>query len=371
MRMVINYITYDSWWDTDVTIIPELVKEYRLNVFVLSPLENCKYPRKEIGNNVKLVHVRQKYRDRDFRSIGTAIKYFFKIYKEGGRKDYINIFIPGKNPFFIILTLLFLSKKRTIISSHNYIEHGDTKFKGLKLMDYLKERFYQSFKWFHFYSKVQMDLFKKDYPSKDAFFTEMPLKDFGTAPIIEKKGNEVALLFFGLIRDYKQLDLLIKAVNNLEKPNLKIVIAGKADKEEQEKYLSLIKDKSIYELIFNFIPNEDIPTIFSKADFLVLPYRSATQSGPSLIAINYSVPIIASDIVPFSGMVEDGVNGFLFKNNSCEALTAVLKKVLALSEEDLSCLKRNQSKNKEKYIRNNDICRLFQQFINERILKQI
>ena len=34
--MVINYITYDSWWDTDITIIPELVKEYHLNVFVLS-----------------------------------------------------------------------------------------------------------------------------------------------------------------------------------------------------------------------------------------------------------------------------------------------------------------------------------------------
>lgn len=186
--MVINYITYDSWWDTDITIIPELVKKYHLNVFVLSPFDNCKYPQKEIGQNVKLVHVRQKYRDRDLRSIGTAIKYFFKIYKECRRKDYINIFIPGKNPFFIILTLLFLSKKRTIICSHNYIEHGDTKFRGSKLVDFLKERFYQSFKWFHFYSEMQMDLFIKDYPSKDAFFTEMPLKDFGIAPIIEKRG---------------------------------------------------------------------------------------------------------------------------------------------------------------------------------------
>lgn len=37
--MVINYITYDSWWDTDITIIPELVKEYHLNVFVLSPFD--------------------------------------------------------------------------------------------------------------------------------------------------------------------------------------------------------------------------------------------------------------------------------------------------------------------------------------------
>ena len=369
--MVINYITYDSWWDTDITIIPELVKKYHLNVFVLSPFDNCKYPQKEIGQNVKLVHVRQKYRDRDLRSIGTAIKYFFKIYKECRRKDYINIFIPGKNPFFIILTLLFLSKKRTIICSHNYIEHGDTKFRGSKLVDFLKERFYQSFKWFHFYSEMQMDLFIKDYPSKDAFFTEMPLKDFGIAPIIEKKGNEVTLLFFGLIRDYKQLDLLIKDVNNLENPNLKVIIAGKATKEEQEKYLSLIKDKSIYELNFEFIPNENIPTIFSKADFLVLPYRSATQSGPSLIAINYSVPIIASDIVPFSDMVEDGVNGFLFESNNCEALTAVLKKVLMLNEEDISCLRRNQSKYREDYIRNNDICKLFQQFINDKILYQI
>lgn len=45
--MVINYITYDSWWDTDITIIPELVKKYHLNVFVLSPFDNCKYPQKK------------------------------------------------------------------------------------------------------------------------------------------------------------------------------------------------------------------------------------------------------------------------------------------------------------------------------------
>ena len=109
--MVVNYITYDSWWDTDVTVIPELVKVYHLNVFVLSPLDNCKYPQKEIGNNVKLVHVWQKYRDRDLRSIGTAIKYFFKISKECQGKNYINIFIPGKNPFFIILALLFFLRK--------------------------------------------------------------------------------------------------------------------------------------------------------------------------------------------------------------------------------------------------------------------
>lgn len=47
IRMVINYITYDSWWDTDITIIPELVKKYHLNVFVLSPFDNCKYPQKK------------------------------------------------------------------------------------------------------------------------------------------------------------------------------------------------------------------------------------------------------------------------------------------------------------------------------------
>ena len=46
-------------------------------------------------------------------------------------------------------------------------------------------------------------------------------------------------------------------------------------------------------------------------------------------------------------MVEDGVNGFLFESSNCEALTAVLKKVLMLNEEDISCLRRNQSKYRE------------------------
>lgn len=365
MKTKINYITYDSWWDTDVTVIPQLSKEYNVNVFCLNPSKEKKYSRKEVPANVSLYQLDQKGRDRELSSIWMAVKFLFKIIGEDKGKECIYFFIPGKNPWFLLLALLFFPKGRTIISSHNYLEHGDKNDAGANLLNKIKRKYYKGFKFFHFFSKHQLELFKQDYPNKKAFSTEMPLKDFGSAVSSKRTDTKVRLLFFGLIRDYKRLDWLIKSVKSIDETNLKVIIAGNASESDKRKYSKMIGDDKTFETHFEFIRNEDIPRYFVDTDFLVLPYESATQSGPSLIAINYGIPIIASNIPTFESLVQNGKNGFLFKQNSQDSLAGILCKVSKLTNADLVIMKKYQTKFKDKYQQSNNVAKAFYGFISK------
>lgn len=361
--MTINYITYDSWWDTDVTVIPPLSKGFKMNVFCLDPYEDKKYPNKYVPDGVNLNLIIQKYRDRDFRSLGVAIHFVFKCLKAIRNKDSINFFIPGKNPWLLLLMLLFLPKKRTIISSHNYVEHGDRKNIGASITDKVKIKFYQNFNYFHFFSQYQRNLFQKDYSNKVSFVTEMPIKNYGKPIAKPRIDSNIHLLFFGLVRDYKRLDWLIDAVNAVCSDNIKVTIAGNASKDDIAKYTKLINNNKCFEMHFGFVANEDIPHYFADADFLVLPYESATQSGPSLIAINYGIPVIASDVTAFKSLINDNENGFLFHKDSLEDFTKLIKKVSTLSRPQIDEMKRNQLKFKESYNKSNDILSSFSVFI--------
>ena len=110
------------------------------------------------------------------------------------------------------------------------------------------------------------------------------------------------LLFFGLIRDYKGLDLLIDAMPLLD-DRYQLVIAGESY-GSFEKYDSHIAATGCGRRIhvFNrYISDEDVPVYFSAADACVLPYRSATQSGVTAIALHFEVPVVAT---PVGGLAE-------------------------------------------------------------------
>lgn len=234
-------------------------------------------------------------------------------------------------------------------------------------MNNLKKKFYEKFKFFHFFSKYQMELSKQDYPNKKAFSTEMPLKDFGSAIPSKRTDTKVRLLFFGLIRDYKRLDWLIKAVKSIDETNLRVVIAGNASEMDKKKYTEMIGGDKTFETHFEFIRNEDIAQYFVDSDFLVLPYESATQSGPSLIAINYGIPIIASDIPTFESLIHDGDNGFLFDATSIDDLKRALIKVSLLSPSEINTMKTCQMRYKDVFKSNNDISNAFIGFIKDNL----
>lgn len=104
------------------------------------------------------------------------------------------------------------------------------------------------------------------------------------------------LLFFGLIREYKGLDILIRAFGSLDSSYC-LIIAGECYGDFSP-YASLIESSPARERIhlFNrFIPDGEVRLFFSAADAVVLPYRSATQSGVGAVACSFEVPLVVTD----------------------------------------------------------------------------
>mgnify|MGYP001106446599 CR=1 FL=1 len=106
------------------------------------------------------------------------------------------------------------------------------------------------------------------------------------------------LLFFGIIRKYKGLRNILRAIPIVKTviPNIKLVIAGEFW-ENIEMYKNLISSLDLWENVIidnRYIPNEEIPKFFSAADIFLAPYEKGTQSGAVTIAISYNLPIITT-----------------------------------------------------------------------------
>ena len=105
------------------------------------------------------------------------------------------------------------------------------------------------------------------------------------------------LLFFGLIRDYKGLDILLDAFGKLDS-GYQLIVAGEPY-GSFEKYRNIIDRspaKDRIRLFTRYIKDSEVKVFFSASDLAVLPYRSATQSGISAIAYHFEVPMVVTDV---------------------------------------------------------------------------
>ena len=135
------------------------------------------------------------------------------------------------------------------------------------------------------------------------------------------------ILFFGFIRAYKGLDLLIEAFSaeKLRNRGIKLIIAGEFY-EDDKPYRDLIKKFNIGSdiLIFDkFIRDEEVALFFSIADLVVQPYRSATQSGVTQIAFHFEKPMLVTDVGGLREIVADGRCGYVV-NPDPDAITEAI-----------------------------------------------
>lgn len=120
-------------------------------------------------------------------------------------------------------------------------------------------------------------------------------------------------LFFGFIRKYKGLDMLLDALLLLRAQGkvFRLVIAGEFY-DSPERYMPKIEAlRESVVLRTDFIPNDQVRYYFSAMDYLVLPYHNATQSGVSQIALYYDKPIVCTNVGGLPEFVEDGQTGFI------------------------------------------------------------
>ncbi len=123
------------------------------------------------------------------------------------------------------------------------------------------------------------------------------------------------ILFFGFIRKYKGLDLLIKAMAHpaIKDKYIKLIIAGEYY-GDQPYYEGLMKELGVEASIIKkteFIPNEEVRYYFSAADLVVQPYRTATQSGISQLCYHFEKPMVVTDVGGLSEIVPDGKAGYV------------------------------------------------------------
>lgn len=159
-------------------------------------------------------------------------------------------------------------------------------------------------------------------PGKPAATNPHPLYDhFGACVSKEEATEHLGLdpgckymLFFGLIREYKGLDLLLEAFADPrleEHADWKLIVAGEFY-GDPKKYLdaaAALSDRVIMKP--EFIPDSEVRYYFGAADLIVQPYRSATQSGITQIAYHFSKPMLVTNVGGLAEIVPDGVAGYV------------------------------------------------------------
>ena len=132
------------------------------------------------------------------------------------------------------------------------------------------------------------------------------------------------ILFFGFVREYKGLDLLVNAMPLiLQKiPDLKLFIVGEFF-GSSDKITKQIIDLNIQKSVIlhnKYVPNEDVAKWFSASDSLVMPYRSATNSGIVQIAYNFAIPSIVTNVGSLSEVVLNGRTGFVIDDSKPDTI---------------------------------------------------
>jgi glycosyltransferase involved in cell wall biosynthesis len=202
----------------------------------------------------------------------------------------------------------------------------------------------KNFKNIHVFSPNQYKVLKEQYPDKNILMAPLCLKDFGKPTSTHSRQNSKKnFLFFGILRDNKGIDLLIEAVKDLsiEYKNFTVTIAGKPDGDYWEKIKSEAENNPFFTLKIRTIANEEVADLLTTADFMVLPYRDATQSGVLLTSYNYGLPVIASDLAGFNEYVHDGVNGFLFDTGNLNSLIKMMRTAIEMPDNDYFILRKN------------------------------
>lgn len=120
------------------------------------------------------------------------------------------------------------------------------------------------------------------------------------------------ILFFGLIRKYKGLDILLKAFEGLPGDYV-LVVAGEVygDFSEYARIIEGSQARDRIKLFTRYIPDSEVKDFFSAADVAVLPYRSATQSGVNALACNFELPMIVTDTGGLRAAVEGRGTGLV------------------------------------------------------------
>jgi glycosyltransferase involved in cell wall biosynthesis len=251
------------------------------------------------------------------------------------KPDYIifKFWLPFMAPALGTLARIAKRNKKTkcIGIAHNIIPHEK------KLSDhFLADYFVQAMDGFLVLSaSVMKDLRRFEFQNPIRI-SPHPLYDhFGKALPKEEARKELQLdqdwnylLFFGIIREYKGLDLALKALasEKLKAAKIKLIVAGEFYSNEKT-YHDMVKDLGISDRVIfqsEYIPDQVVPVYFSAADLIIQPYKEATQSGVTQIAYHFNKPVLVSNVGGLPELVKHQKAGYVSSLNTEEMADYIL-----------------------------------------------
>ena len=238
------------------------------------------------------------------------------------------------NPFFSLclgFVAFFLKKTKKVGWVDNVFPHKKVPFQKCLIHFFLKKMNYFI---------VMSESVKNDI---EKFHIKVPIS-CSLHPVYNNFGNSISqhiarkninislnnryILFFGFIRRYKGLELLLESMSNqqIKDRNIKLIIAGEF--YENEKYyrkkiedLNLLDSIHIYD---HYINNNEVNNYFCASDLVVQPYLTATQSGISMIAFHFNKPVLATNVGGLSEYIKNGENGYLVKPKPIDITNAII-----------------------------------------------
>lgn len=180
------------------------------------------------------------------------------------------------------------------------------------------------------------DLFDPKH-KKPRMFCPHPLYDhYGEAltrkealDLIGLRESQRYVLFFGFIRDYKGLDLLLDAMadERMEHMGVKLIVAGEfyGDPKPYMDQLRRLDIDSRVVMHTDFIPDHEVNRYFCAADLVVQPYKTATQSGVTQIAFHFDKPMVVTNVGGLAEIVPDGKVGFVVEPDAQQIADAIVR----------------------------------------------
>ncbi len=139
--------------------------------------------------------------------------------------------------------------------------------------------------------------------------------------------DERIVLFFGYVRRYKGLHVLLSALHEVRKAlPVRLLVVGEfyTDQAQYQEQIEQLGLQDCVTVHADYVPNEKVASFFSAADVVVLPYLSATQSGITQIAYNFNKPVIASDVGGLAEVIKHGKTGIIVPPNQPHLLAEAI-----------------------------------------------
>lgn len=322
----IVWLTAGCFLDSEIPVLATLNKRFDIKWIVAEKegsftAQHAQEYAEKNGIDLQFFYMKRKwYHPLSYLETAQLMKFVSGIEGDVYYLDYTTF------PHLFVSMGKYMHGKKVLLAMHHGKAHEGVRFHRLHNI-YLKWLRNQNY-FFKFFSLTQSNLFHSD-PSRK-FVIQLPVNNAFGSSSKQPSNDKVVFQYFGHMISTKNVGLLIKAACKLKEQTDKpfvVRVYGHCRNWEQL-YQPLVKYPEIFDLRPESIPDEEIPDVFSSAHYLVQPYKTVTQSGPTKLAYGYHLPIIASDLPGFRESIIEHVTGLFFKANNEEALVATMKSCL-------------------------------------------